>query len=121
MPSNLVEGGARHRERCATAWVRMLLPAGCRGNATMHFGKVIRVPAEFRGRDMRHGTRRFFLSFAGNSGSFLSYTDHTSPGVSTETAPPNHSPLFKVDESGLLAGLRAVLHLVADYTGSGAT
>ena len=45
----------------------------------------------------------------------------TSPGVSTETAPPNHSPLFKVDESGLLAGLRAVLHLVADYTGSGAT
>jgi amidohydrolase len=34
-------------------------------------------------------------------------------------APPNHSPLFKVDEAGLLVGLRAILHVVADYTGSG--
>jgi amidohydrolase len=35
-------------------------------------------------------------------------------------AAPNHSPLFKVDETGLLVGLRSMLHLVADYTGSGA-
>ena len=34
-------------------------------------------------------------------------------------APPNHSPLFKVDEAGLLPGLRSILHLVADYTNSG--
>jgi amidohydrolase len=35
-------------------------------------------------------------------------------------AAPNHSPLFKVDETGLLVGLRSMLHLVADYTSSGA-
>ena len=34
-------------------------------------------------------------------------------------AAPNHSPFFRVDESGLLPGLRAMLHLAADYTGSG--
>ena len=34
-------------------------------------------------------------------------------------AAPNHSPLFKVDEAGLLRGIRAMLHLVADYAGSG--
>ena len=33
-------------------------------------------------------------------------------------AAPNHSPRFRVDEAGLLPGLRAMLHLVADYTGS---
>ncbi len=35
-------------------------------------------------------------------------------------AAPNHSPLFKVDEAGLVLGLRGMLHVVADYTGSGA-
>lgn len=35
-------------------------------------------------------------------------------------AAPNHPPLFNVDETGLLLGLRGMLHLVADYTGSGA-
>jgi amidohydrolase len=44
----------------------------------------------------------------------------TSPGENPATAAPNHSPLFKVDESALITGLRAMLHLVADYTGSGA-
>ena len=33
---------------------------------------------------------------------------------------PNHSPEFRVDEAGLMVGLRAMLHLVADFTGSGA-
>jgi len=32
---------------------------------------------------------------------------------------PNHSPRFQVDESGLITGLRAMLHLAADFTGSG--
>ena len=32
-------------------------------------------------------------------------------------AAPNHSPRFTVDESGLLVGLRALLHLVADTAG----
>ncbi|BAT60114.1 putative hydrolase YxeP [Variibacter gotjawalensis] len=32
---------------------------------------------------------------------------------------PNHSPRFRVEEAGLIHGLRGMLHLVADYTGSG--
>jgi amidohydrolase len=34
-------------------------------------------------------------------------------------AAPNHSPRFQVDEAGLIYGLRAMLHVVADFTGSG--
>ena len=34
-------------------------------------------------------------------------------------AAPNHSPRFQVDEAGLITGLRATLHVVADFTGSG--
>ncbi len=44
----------------------------------------------------------------------------TPQGVDPRTTPTNHSPRFRVDESGLLPGLRAMLHLAADYTGSGA-
>ena len=43
----------------------------------------------------------------------------TPPDQDPAHAAPNHSPLFKVDEAGLLPGMRAMLHLVADYTGSG--
>jgi amidohydrolase len=42
------------------------------------------------------------------------------PGVDPASVPVNHSPRFRVDEAGLLLGLRASLHLVADFTGSGA-
>jgi amidohydrolase len=45
----------------------------------------------------------------------------TDPASDPRTAPPNHSPRFRVDEAGLLPGLRAMLHLVADFTGSGAS
>jgi amidohydrolase len=40
-------------------------------------------------------------------------------GVDPRTTPTNHSPRFRVDEAGLLPGLRAMLHLAADYTGNG--
>jgi amidohydrolase len=43
----------------------------------------------------------------------------TRPGEDPARAPANHSPLFRMDEAALLVGLRAMLHLVADYTGSG--
>jgi metal-dependent amidase/aminoacylase/carboxypeptidase family protein len=43
----------------------------------------------------------------------------TPQGVDPRTTPTNHSPRFRVDESGLLPGLRALLHVTADYTGSG--
>ncbi|WP_043748813.1 hypothetical protein [Methylobacterium nodulans] len=44
----------------------------------------------------------------------------TPPDQDPRRAAPNHSPLFKVDETGLLLGLRGMLHVVADHTGSGA-
>ena len=44
----------------------------------------------------------------------------TAPDLDPRQVPTNHSPRFRVDESGLLPGLRAMLHMVADYTGSGA-
>ena len=44
----------------------------------------------------------------------------TAPDADLRTAAPNHSPRFRVDEAGMLVGLRAMLHMVADYTGSAA-
>ncbi|AWB23415.1 amidohydrolase [Methylobacterium currus] len=41
----------------------------------------------------------------------------TPPGTDPANAAPNHSPRFTVDEAGLMTGLRATLHLVADVTG----
>jgi amidohydrolase len=37
------------------------------------------------------------------------------PGVSQTEAPSNHSPLFYVDESGLLLGVRTLANLALDY------
>lgn len=42
----------------------------------------------------------------------------TPPGEGLSSAAPNHSPRFQVDEAGLLPAMRAMLHLVVDYTGS---
>ena len=39
----------------------------------------------------------------------------TPKGVDVNTAPPNHSPLFHIDESGLVLGVRALAHLAVDY------
>jgi amidohydrolase len=44
----------------------------------------------------------------------------TAPGIDPRTAPTNHSPRFRVDDSGLEQGVRALVHLVADASGSGA-
>lgn len=40
------------------------------------------------------------------------------PGTEDKAA-SNHSPHFQVDESGLLLGLRSMVSIVADFTGSG--
>jgi len=50
---------------------------------------------------------------------FFFFVGVTPQGVDPRTTPTNHSPRFRVDEAGLLPGLRAMLHLTADYTGSG--
>lgn len=37
------------------------------------------------------------------------------PGASRELFPPNHSPLFRIDEDALPLGVRALAHLAVDY------
>lgn len=39
----------------------------------------------------------------------------TPKGVDVNTAPPGHSPLFHIDESGLILGVRALAQLTVDY------
>jgi amidohydrolase len=39
----------------------------------------------------------------------------TAPEIDARTAPPNHSPLFRVDESGLLLGVKLLAHLACDW------
>jgi amidohydrolase len=39
----------------------------------------------------------------------------TEPGRNAKTAAPNHSPRFKVDEDGLLLGVRTLAHLACDW------
>src|SRR5262245_40013424 len=44
----------------------------------------------------------------------------TLPDVPLLKAPPNHSPRFRIDEAGLLTGLRALVHVTFDYMSGGA-
>ncbi len=39
----------------------------------------------------------------------------TDPSIDPATAPANHSPLFRIDESGLIVGVRALSQLTIDY------
>ncbi|MCR0981243.1 amidohydrolase [Roseomonas populi] len=77
--------------------------------------------ARVAGEKAREGERS-------SAGEDFSYFAQVSPGMffmvgidapGTQGAAPNHSPRFRVDEAGLITGLRAMLHIVADYTGSG--
>jgi amidohydrolase len=43
------------------------------------------------------------------------FVGSTEPGVDPSTAPSNHSPKFKLDESSLDIGLRAMLQVTLDY------
>jgi len=44
----------------------------------------------------------------------------TPANVAATAVAPNHSPRFRLDESGLLTGLRAILHVTFDYLADGA-
>jgi amidohydrolase len=44
----------------------------------------------------------------------------TAPEIDARTAPPNHSPLFRVDERALLPGVRLLAHLSCDWLGGAA-
>jgi metal-dependent amidase/aminoacylase/carboxypeptidase family protein len=59
-----------------------------------------------------------FSYFAQAAPGFFFWVGVTAPGEDLAKAAPNHSPRLRVDEAGLLVGLRAMLHVVADATGS---
>ena len=59
-----------------------------------------------------------FSYFAQQAPGLFFWVGTAPAGADLTTLAPNHSPLFRVDESTLLLGLRGTLHLVADYTGA---
>lgn len=67
----------------------------------------------------RHTASEDFAFLAQRAPGLFFWVGVTPPGQDPARAAPNHSPRFTVDEAGLLVGLRAMLHLFADATGSG--
>lgn len=67
----------------------------------------------------RHTASEDFAFFAQRAPGLFFWVGVTPPGQDPARAAPNHSPRFMVDEAGLVFGLRAMLHLFADATGSG--
>ena len=61
-----------------------------------------------------------FSYFAQQVPGLFYFVGITPPDVDLAKAPGNHLPGFKVDEAGLILGLRATLQLVADNTSGGA-
>jgi amidohydrolase len=68
---------------------------------------VVHVPKTGGGEDFAYFQKEVPGAFY-----FLGITPH---GTDPAKAPANHSPLFRVDETGLLLGLRLLTHLVLDY------
>jgi len=56
-----------------------------------------------------------FAYFAQQAPAMFFFVGSTSAGIDPATAPSNHSPLFKLDESSLDLGLRAMLQVTLDY------
>ena len=59
-----------------------------------------------------------FSFYAQQVPAFFYYVGITAPATPVTLAAINHSPRFQVDESGLITGLRATLHVAFDYLGS---
>ncbi len=70
-------------------------------------GKVVEVP-----RGMAYDD---FSFFAQHVPGFYFSVGITAPSTPIAQAAPNHSPRFRIDESGLLPGLRALMHATVDY------
>ena len=68
---------------------------------------VVHVPKTGGGEDFA-----YFLKEIPGAFFFIGITP---PGQDAAKAPSNHSPLFRVDESGLLLGVRLLAHLVLDF------
>ena len=60
-----------------------------------------------------------FSWYAKEVPSLFFFVGSTAPGIDPLTAPSNHSPLFKMDESALDLGLRAMLQASLDYLETG--
>ena len=60
-----------------------------------------------------------FSYFAQQAPAMFFFVGATAPGIDPATAPSNHSPLFKLDESSLDLGLRALLQVTLDYLHGG--
>jgi amidohydrolase len=76
----------------------------------------------------RSGARTFVADVPGSASEDFSYYAQVVPGMffnvgvakpGDREAASNHSPKFYVEETGLIYGLRAMLHIIADFTGSG--
>lgn len=70
-------------------------------------GNVVHVPKTGGGEDFAYFQKEIPGAFY-----FIGITPR---GEDASKAPSNHSPLFRVDESGLLLGLRLLTRLVVDY------
>jgi metal-dependent amidase/aminoacylase/carboxypeptidase family protein len=76
----------------------------------------------------RVGARTILSDVPGSASEDFSYFGQVVPGLffnvgisrpDDKTPASNHSPRFYVDEAGLIYGLRAMLHVIADFTNSG--
>lgn len=74
-------------------------------------GKVVEMPLITGAED--------FSWYAKEVPSLFFFVGSTAPGIDPLTAPSNHSPLFKLDESALDLGLRAMLQASLDYLDGG--
>ena len=70
-------------------------------------GKVVETPLIMGAED--------FSYYAKEVPSVFFFVGSTAPGTDPLTAPSNHSPLFRLDESALDLGVRAMLQLSLDY------
>ncbi|MDB6163108.1 MAG: amidohydrolase family protein [Xanthomonadaceae bacterium] len=74
-------------------------------------GNVVEPPLQMGAED--------FSYFAQQAPAMFFFVGSTAPGIDPATAPTNHSPLFKLDESSLDLGLRATLQVTLDYLHGG--
>lgn len=79
---------------------------------------LVRVAGDGAQFGSRISASEDFSFYAQQAPGMLFFVGVATPGKEKEVA-PNHSPFFLVDEAGLIYGLRSMLHLVADFTGSG--
>ena len=56
-----------------------------------------------------------FSFFARQVPGLFFFVGVTAPDTPPFKAAPNHSPRFRIDEAGLIVGLRAILHVTFDY------